>query len=57
MDIMNCLDKWLLRLESISFIMVVHKETNEYRNIYLKDLKNQEELFYIIRSLDKHKNK
>lgn len=25
---------WYLRMDSISFIMIVHKETNEYTNIY-----------------------
>lgn len=25
---------WYLRMESISFLMLVHKETNQYVNIY-----------------------
>lgn len=45
---------WWLRLESYEFIMVVHKETNEYRNLYKKDFKNPEQIKHMALLLDKH---
>ena len=47
--------KWLLRMESDSFIMVVNKETNEYMNWYAKDFKSKGALKIIAGVLDKHK--
>lgn len=47
---------WLLRLESHQFIMIVNKKTNEYVNLYKKDLKRPEQLNQMILTLDRHKN-
>lgn len=45
---------WLLRMESDNFIMVVNRETNEYRNIYAKDLKNKKQIKIMVLLLEKH---
>lgn len=47
---------WLLRLETDSFIMIVHKERNEYRNLYAKDFKNPTQIKHIASLLKEHKN-
>lgn len=45
--------KWYLRMESMSFIMVVHKKTNEYKNIY--DYQFPKGMLKVLAdSLDKH---
>ena len=46
--------RWMLRLSSVGFIMLVNKQTGEYRNIYLKDCKNKRTLIYLTYILDKH---
>lgn len=46
---------WLLRMESDSFIMVINKETNEYRNLYVKDFKNPTEMKHMALCLERHK--
>lgn len=45
---------WLLRLEADSFIIVVNKDTNEYRNLYSKDFKNPEQINHMALLLDWH---
>lgn len=45
---------WLLRLETDSFIMVVHKETNEYRNLYAKDFRNPIQIKHMALLLERH---
>jgi hypothetical protein len=48
--------KWLLRLNTDSFIMVVNSETNEYKNIYAKNIEERLELKELAKTLEKHKN-
>ena len=55
MIIMNW-NEWMLRMESDSFIMLVNKTTNEYRNVYFKSLKDKSQLEQIIEGFDRHKN-
>lgn len=47
---------WLLRLESDEFLMLVHKETNEYRNVYAKYMGRKEPLRHLVLLLDRHPN-
>lgn len=47
---------WLLRLEADTFIMVVHKKTGEYRNIYASEFGNKEALKHMGLLLEHHKN-
>lgn len=50
------MEKWLLRLSTDSFIMVVNSETNEYKNIYAKNVEERLELKKLAKTLEKHKN-
>jgi hypothetical protein len=50
------MEKWLLRLSTDSFIMVVNSETNEYKNIYAKNVEERLELKELAKTLEKHKN-
>jgi hypothetical protein len=50
------MEKWLLRLNTDSFIMVVNSETNEYKNIYAKNVEERLELKELAKTLEKHKN-
>ena len=47
---------WLLRLESNSFIIIVNKVTNEYKNLYAKDFKSSDVIKIIASKLEYHKN-
>lgn len=51
-SIKNNPENYLLRLESMSFIMVVRKEDNNYINVY----SSQSELQSLVKLLDKHPN-
>ena len=51
-SIKNNPENYLLRLESMSFIMVVRKEDNNYINVY----SSQSELQSLVELLDKHPN-
>lgn len=45
---------WYLRLETDSFIIVVNKYTNEYRNIYANEFENPNQFKLIITLLENH---
>lgn len=47
---------WLLRMECDSFIMVVNKNTGEYKNFYKNDFENPEQMKHMALLLDRHKN-
>lgn len=51
-SIKNNPENYLLRLELMSFIMVVRKEDNNYINVY----SSQSELQSLVKLLDKHPN-
>lgn len=50
------INDWWLRLESDSFIMIVNKKTNEYKNLYIKDFAKPEHMKFLALMLDDHKN-
>lgn len=47
---------WILRMECDSFIMVVNKNTGEYKNLYRNTFTNQNQIEQIALLLDRHKN-
>lgn len=51
----NAKANWMLRMESDRFIMVVHKNTNEYVNLYDTEF-SKDSLELLSSMLDKHPN-
>lgn len=50
-----CKKNYLLRLQSRSFLMVVDKNTGEYKNIYAEDAKESREYLEILaKDIEKH---